>query len=752
MYLLFLTIFLTTPTGNLPGDISGPSYPFEPYKNQSSEVLSRITKIISPVFGFPAMVEPSGAMALITFNEVKKVYLLPASCGSRVRLQVIKSTKTGKYFRSILQIPPDLPRQGYHLKVHWTDGSATTEKLSVRSTGFKKNRDIKIALYSDHQLRDPSWKLFNGFSGNKNFPKRGESKLNRAITKQQFHELEILDPDMIIHLGDLLFGLDYPEEYQMIYKLWQHSVLPGYFIPGNHDAYATYTLKMPSFSGLSLGMLKCKSLLPGSTKDWYDIFKFIVCLYGNIKNELFNNLKSDGLVWWKRWIGPLNQSIRVGKFQFIFLNTYAGTPERRHSFSIYIKALGYHLGAPAVDNYGGYLSDADLKWVKTQLTNALENKLTPVIFAHHDPRGNLSGDRYHHNEPFPTSPIGADHFEEWNFDGKEWDSDTTDKRVNESITENNAVKLLKLVAASGGFYISGHIHKDGQWVYPKGKLIDGKIRALKDITFIKVTTGASSKKDDGYWGIRTITAKEDGTLTLNTWSPKKLSIPSGNRWYETHNSNGTKTVQWFKNSDAFTEAGNVSLCLPYSQTGYQLKSDGKTLYPAIVPFPKGEKNLYTFKVSDKGTRTFTLEESVKNSPPQIRVSANGTEYSSGASVPAGKWSAKNTVDPEKDSLHSPYWIVGNKNIQGFLIDTRGISPSTKVIFRVRDNSGVWTQGEFTVIPYPGKHGASSGHGCSCLNSNHVPRGVSLGVFFLALLFTAIRLWFHFRQRKTGDMK
>ena len=55
-----------------------------------------------------------------------------------------------------------------------------------------------------------------------------------------------------------------------------------------------------------------------------------------------------------------DKTSRLEPFRFIGLNTMDGSPERRHAYSFFVDAFDLHLGAPFVDNYGGYLSPAQL--------------------------------------------------------------------------------------------------------------------------------------------------------------------------------------------------------------------------------------------------------------------------------------------------------------------------------------------------------------------------------------------------------
>jgi hypothetical protein len=236
-------------------------------------------------------------------------------------------------------------------------------------------------------------------------------------------------------------------------------------------------------------------------------------------------------VAWRQTLGPLRYAFDLGPFRFIGLNTYDGSPERRHAFSIWVDIKGLHLGAPMVDNYGGYLSEAQLRWLRAEIAQASAARRPLVVFGHHDPRGNASGDRYHPNQAFPTDPVGPSHFEQWNYDGA-WDSNPRDRRGRERATRHSGHALLRLLARHGGVYLSGHVHRDERRRYAAGASLPGGIRARRGLTFVKVTTASSAPKTGGYWGYRLLTAHPDGRLDTRPFAtrPTLPSVPVGNLW------------------------------------------------------------------------------------------------------------------------------------------------------------------------------------------------------------------------------
>ena len=253
---------------------------------------------------------------------------------------------------------------------------------------------------------------------------------------------------------------------------------------------------------------------------------------------LFSDLEQDGLDYWRRYLGATDFSFDIGDYHFVGLNSYSGTPQRRHGFVLGLDFLGIDLGVATVDNYGGWLTDKQLEWLTEDLQQAHMAQKRVVLFLHHDPRGNRLAPwpkRYHSVLPFPTEPLGLRMFQEWNYEGNpEWDSDTNDGRANETQTKNSAVSLLRLVSSYVDYVITGHIHDDQDNIVKPGQEITkgSGILTTKKVHFIRIATGSSTPlHEDGYWGYRHVAANKKGLANLQ-FKPKtgRLSIPSGNLW------------------------------------------------------------------------------------------------------------------------------------------------------------------------------------------------------------------------------
>jgi hypothetical protein len=527
------------------GELWRPDYAFIASKHRDS-VERRVRQILAPTLTFPALSRAGGKLTILV--KVRKGPHMARLGGDKVsgwsvELRPAKSQAPARWSCTVTQIhdvavgveltvvtPVDLARDVYDVTVVGP-GVDDSQPNAVRIYGEKRPERFRLAVITDHQLWDPTFKLKGRALGPGGFPNSEGAADNLAMANQTFAELALWDPDLVLHLGDLVFGVNYPEEYKQAYAVLDRSGLPVYAIPGNHDAYADYVVRLRGGAlKVVAGALGCRKHLKGEL-SWSKAWVFITCVYGDVKNLLYADLHRDGLVFWRQQLGPTAYAFDHGRIHFVGINTYDGTPERRHAFSIYMDVFDLHLGAPAVDNYGGYLTDDQLKFIDAQARLARSRGQTLVVFGHHDPRGNPSGRRYHPNEPFPTDPISMAGFEQWNFDSKEWDSDPRDARAAETERSNSAHALLRILAEHGGYYLSGHVHYDSRRVYEPGAEIVSGIKAKRRLEFIATTTASAGVRENGYWGYRLI--EVDGqTLKAVDYSPQHHlpSIPGGNLW------------------------------------------------------------------------------------------------------------------------------------------------------------------------------------------------------------------------------
>lgn len=551
-------LLLVGPAAAVTPQPAAPERMARPLAAQSEPPTWPLDPIVVPAPGVPALVTWGGALEVMvrlapgagageaqdwlvalttrTRGPLGRMIGLPVCL--RYPLEVEKVEPAGaELVRLVARVPAWPPREVYSLEVAGPGGLRGTRVLAVRVLGGPEAAEkLRFVLVGDHQVMDPS----TGFGGadlnNESYPHQGEDDAESMFI-QQIEELEFLDPDFVLHVGDLVFGIDYRREVASTMGRWWQRSLATFMVPGNHDGHALYELALKDdWWFQALKSVRCARYVLDGEVTAVGVFKLLSCMLGDLKKILFEDLAQDGLDYWRRLVGPTDFSFDLGRFHFTGVNSYAGSAERRHAFVLSLGFVGIDLGAATVDNYGGTLTPGQLAWLQDDLQRADAAGKTVVLFLHHDPRGNNEmpwGRGYHENQPFPTEPLGLRKFQEWNYEGA-WDSNPDDGREAESQTDNSAVALLRLIARHVSYVFTGHIHDDRDTVIEAGgELVPGSgIRATKRIRFVRVTTGSSTPDDDeGYWGYRRLHTAGDairGFVFQPQWGWH--AVPSGNFW------------------------------------------------------------------------------------------------------------------------------------------------------------------------------------------------------------------------------
>lgn len=678
-----------------------PGYAHRPTR-QRDWVRRRVDQILAPTITFPALVGVGGRFQVTVRirrgglqierlkadrPEVWAVDLLPTRRRDRRGwpCRVLSSKPHPGRVVLTVEVPLQLARDVYDLSVVGP-GVDDSQLSAVRIHGSTEPDRFRFAVITDHQLWDPSARIQGKKLGPGGYPRVKGEQENLSITRQALDELSLWDPDFTLHLGDLVFGVNYPEEYDEAYRVLKRAALAMFAVPGNHDAYANYVVRLKEGALRALAQtLGCRKHLSGDL-SWKKAWVFITCVYGDIKHLLYADLHRDGLVFWERQLGPPAYAFDHGRLHFVGINTYDGTPERRHAFAIYMDVLDLHLGAPAVDNYGGYLTDTQLAFIEKQAQLAASRGQTLVVFGHHDPRGNPGKEgRYSPNEPFPTDPIGLGDFEFWNYDSKRWDSDPGDKRSGETAQSNSAHSLMRILAEHGGYYLCGHVHHDARRVYRPGDRLPGGIEVKRRLEFITTTTAAASVRGDGYWGYRVIEA-EGGKLKAVDYDPKHhlTSVPAGNLWIE----RGAGEVRVVSELPRPMRP-LVRWELPARPEGYRfrLSSSGlaggarpdRLLHPRVEQIQlEDDTAVYWTSVGlpgarfpaqerDRVTRTIRALPARGNDPPRAVIDISATDGAGlqplepGFNAAPGQpviFSAERSSDPNGDRILTYHWQLG----------------------------------------------------------------------------------------------
>ncbi len=759
-------------------------YAYRPTK-QRDVVVRKIQRLLAPTITFPTLVTAGGTLSILIrasrgpdgkLRAARsparwEVFVLRRGQKPARRCRVLRVTPSGNNLSLQAVAPVHLARDVYDIRV-MGPGVDETQPNAVRVLGNQASDSFSVAMVADHQLWDPSYKLTGRGINTGLFPRDPKAADNMAITRQGFAELRLLDPDFVINAGDMVFGVDFPKEYEHARAVMRDARLPMFAVPGNHDGYADYVVKLRG-GALTMvsGMVTCKKHLQGEM-TWGKAWIFITCLYGDIKELLYADLHRDGLVYWKRQLGPTTYAFDRGKMRFVGLNTYGGTPERRHAFSIYMDAFDLRLGVPAVDNYGGYLTKKQLHFLREQARRATKQGRTLVVFGHHDPRGNARGTRYHANEPFPTDPVSMGGFEEWNYDSKQWDSDASDQRRDETPHRHSGKKLLEILAWHGGYYLCGHVHHDERTVYEPGSKIQG-IPVRRRLEIVRATTAAAGCTGRGYWGYRLLKVKGRRITAADYDLPKGLpSVPVGNLWIK--HAEGPPREAFITSHLPKPTRVVVTMTVPTSPTGYRFRlrpggdepvegaleekaprvlqvreEGGKMVFwvevsVAAARFPPGERTLVrrilrALKARDN-TAPVAIIEAAAAGTNQIQSPEGGFDAVVGQPL---LLSAERSRDDQDDRILDYLWDLGDgKMIRGDRVAHRFTSPGRRTIkLTLVDETGARSTALRVVnIQHP-----PSPPGCrGCSTPVNVSTGVG-GALILGLIVAALAVW---RRRRT----
>ncbi|MFC1654291.1 PKD domain-containing protein [Myxococcota bacterium] len=648
------------------------------------------------------------------------------------------------------------PRDTYHLSVAGPGGLQGTRVYAVRVLGAAAER-FRFVVIGDSQLRDPTTRFSGGDLNNGSYPRRGTNDAESMLI-QQIQEMSFLDPDFVIHVGDLVYGLDYREEYPETLAVWWARPLPTFLVPGNHDALALYELALKEgWWKDALKSVRCAKYILEGDVTAVGVFQLLACLFGDLKKMLFEDLSQDGLDYFHRHLGASDYSFDLGKFHFVGINSHSGTAERRHAFVLSLGFLGIDFGASPVDNYGGTLTDDQLKWVQRDLEKAGRRGQTIVLFLHHDPRGNVGmpwGQRYHENQPFPTEPLGLRKFQEWNYEG-EWDSDPKDRRGTETQTENSAVKLLRLMARHASYVFTGHIHDDIDTVVEPGQeLAAGSgIRAKKRLYQMRVTAASSTpERDDGYWGFRLIESDGPhlvGLAFFPKWGWK--SVPSGNLWISGTGLPGPTFSHELDSSLLFVVhnglpkklSGLLRAFLPGVPEGYRFPEDGGSIELVDVGIGDAGKNIYYLKVDVPAIRGGSVpvpegeEERVQvryeraqgNKTPVVEFALEDDEVYVGHPV---KFDGGATKDPEGRPLLTSIWDFGDGHSARGLEATHAYKKTGRypVSLTAIDNHGAYARYSTSISVVPAPSCSFGGTACAATSVTLILFGLIVVVLWL----------------------
>ncbi|MBR4490160.1 metallophosphatase family protein [bacterium] len=566
---------------------------FEDYQfqMQTKAILDpAINGILYPVIGFPAIVTPDEPCFSVIFRyngnqpfEYVKIIRLDDS-GRTEFLNISRysfdySNPNFNYLEKIgenivkLSVCTNilLPEAKYDIALKMTDGEEMISRNALFFPHYEESDPAKFLIVADPQIEDLLSKKTDDMNFNpENYPFYAKNSLINydqqfGIIKATFSHLNSADTNFSIMLGDIAYGINYQQEYSDFYDMMTKLEIPMFSIPGNHDGYAQFTKV----------------------------------------DDLTSPLESDGLEYWAKFLGPMNNAFNFRNRTYLLLNTYDGTPQRRASNQI---GIGDTAASP-VANWGGYLAEKTLNWAQT----ILEDYDVAAVFGHMTPLGQDGTGKYHANRSFSKiyGIVSVIDDQEWNFDSSAWDSDVFDGVFNETQTANNGVSLTSFIAQKENppIYFSGHTHHDKVFTFEKGdELIPNTgVIAPEKMEFIMTTTMATSGSGD-YWGFRRVAMSDDEVsynysceryenCGINKSNRGMQSVPAGNLWVSyswQHGSENKESI--FAGGDGTAikvtaevvnylpteEDVTLRFIMPVTQYGYQLDNENFKIVDAAA--------------------------------------------------------------------------------------------------------------------------------------------------------------------------
>ncbi|MCK5844637.1 MAG: metallophosphoesterase, partial [Victivallales bacterium] len=306
----------------------------------SGHVISTST-IERPCFAAPEIVRIGDAIPYVKSATAKtnvgSAWLGTPEGGAPIELSLETTDAARDSITAFL--PATQPDPGvYDLYIHAVKGNKERVERLPRAVCFVDNfkTDFQIGLISDVHIGDP--RLTSDVPG-------------FNVVKTFIKEINILNErkvEFCLCCGDLswLPPRTKKEIAQYMDLLTSHARFPVFTVPGNHDGYATGTLKKISF----------------------DTYKH-----------------------WRRSYGPFNFEASYGNVSIIGINTFDGTPLTRNLYGGYGEALDM-----------GAMGQPQLEWLDGALARATAQRDgASIMIGHHNPT-NTTFDR---NGPFTVLPF-----------------------------------------------------------------------------------------------------------------------------------------------------------------------------------------------------------------------------------------------------------------------------------------------------------------------------------------------------------
>lgn len=300
-------------------------------------------KIIFPLSSTPAIVEKDDYLKInFEADIVDEVFAYITTAYEpvvdEIWLEFGSIIDKNTYWEALFLIPDETPEELYNLTIIIEKNCEFFSSSTPRSVSVYNEigDDFNIVHIADFHVGD-----FRGLTVNV------EETIGFKSLKKCISEINLLNPDLVLISGDLVYGQLYPFEYSIEYKkcyeLIQLFDVPTFLVPGNHDGY--------------------------------------------------NRFREDGLKFWQKYFGSLYYSFDFGNYHFVGVNSFDWPAIYRLSISFIVL------------NWGGSIQDDQLNWIKNDLNNNDAN-LT-FMFLHHNPLWDTKSDSllrmgYKNREKFLT--------------------------------------------------------------------------------------------------------------------------------------------------------------------------------------------------------------------------------------------------------------------------------------------------------------------------------------------------------------
>ncbi len=578
--------------------IRDPRYASRPVPDQAQPIAPAIRQLVYPTLGLPALVRPGERFSALAQPACElseaglQAWLSPVGIAAPADIPLAieglqQDEPAPGLVRIALRAPVDLGADHYHL--HMRKGSCLDDSQPSAVRIYRERTRQRLAVLADQQLGDPTAHLEGGTANGTLYPGAGHED-PQSFRAQLQQELEFLDPLLVLYTGDLVFGMDYVAEYGQLRSELSQARLAIFAVPGNHDAYANHSASLGEGAPrrlLSLALCGRRFL---SAEPLDGLTAAGSCALQQLAGAANYRLEYDGLEGFRRSLGPENYVFEVGNTRFIGFNSYGGSAARRMAVPVSLgrlrdwrlpellapPQLDPTLGAPLVDNFGGWIDRATRDWIAAQVRDARQAGRSVALLSHHDPTGVYRQElAVVPNEPFGSNPMGLGVFEVWNYD-RDWDSDPQDDVGKERAQEHGGQRLMQLLAGQGTTWFCGHAHRDAMRVMPLGP-ISNEAGPPALLRVVQTTTGGAGLSDEQAQRGYRMVEFEGGELGDVDFVPDLgwSSLPAGNFWIERSvEETGAQTVV---NGLPLPIEGRLRFTLPASQTGYRFLADGQPL-------------------------------------------------------------------------------------------------------------------------------------------------------------------------------